>query len=285
MSESKLSLYLAPVLKILLFVFFLLACAIPVGLIAQLNFLPTIKSPILADVLTQVGMVFVVLGALLMIFKVLPNLDFYEVFIRKERALSDFAKGTAVGFGIMVLCAATLYLSGNVTFILAVISWDIVFLYLVYFFLIAIFEEFMFRSYPLFVLSERYPLWLAIFLNGFLFASAHLANPEISLLGLFNILLVGVLLSLYTLQKGNISWAVGIHFGWNFTQAVILGYKVSGNNIGGAVEAIPKGADYLSGGNFGLEGSIVCTLFLAIYIVWLVYGNKLKLRQTYNSSL
>ncbi len=283
MNESKFSYYLAPIVKVLLFVFFLLICAIPLGLITQLNFLPTIKSPIVADVLTQVGMVFVVLGALLMIFKVLPDLDFYEVFIRREHALSDFVKGTAIGFGIMVLCAAILYLTGSVTFILAVISWDTVILYLFYFFLIAIVEEFMFRSYPLFVMLERYPLWLAIFLNGFLFALAHLANPEISLLALFNILLVGVLLSVYTLQKGNISCAVGIHFSWNFTQAVILGYKVSGNDIGGAVKAIPTGADYLSGGNFGLEGSLVCTLFLVTYIVWLVYGNKLKLAQTHNS--
>ena len=270
---SKLGFYLTPILKVWLFMFFLLLCTVPFGLISQLNFLPSITYPILADVVVQASLVLVVLGALLMMFKVLPNLDFYQVFIRKSNAFPEFFKGVGVGFFIMVLCALLLYANGNVKFVKAVISWDALCLYLIYFLLISAFEEFLFRSYPLLALSERYPLWFAIFVNGLLFALAHFANPGITALGVINITLAGMFFALYTLQKHNIAWAVGVHFAWNFTQAVILGYNLSGNEMSGFVKAMPQGADYFSGGKFGIEGSVFCTAILVLCISWLIYKN------------
>ena len=251
--------------------FFLIICTVPFGLISQFNFLPSISSPILADIVAQFSLVIIVLGALLMMFKVLPDLNFYQVFIRKSDALSEFFKGTIIGLLIMVICALLLYLNGNVSFQKAAISWDSVCLYLIYFLLISVFEEFLFRSYPLFALSERYPLWFAILVNGLLFAFAHFANPGITVLGVVNITLAGMLFALYTLQKHHIAWAVGVHFAWNFTQAIVLGYNLSGNEMSGFVKAVPKGADFLSGGKFGIEGSIFCTILLLGYISWLVY--------------
>lgn len=283
--DSKLGYYLMPVLKIWLFMFFLLVCTVPFILILQLNFLPSVSYPVVTDILAQLSLITIVLGALLMMFKVLPSLDFYQVFIRKERVLSDFLKGTGIGFCIMVLCAALLYLNGNVSFEQASMSWNMVCLYLIYFLLISVFEEFLFRSYPLYALSERYPLWFAIFVNGLLFALAHFANPGLTVLGMVNITLAGMLFSIYTLQKQNVGWAIGIHFSWNFTQAIVLGYNVSGNNTSGLVKAVPKEAEYLSGGSFGLEGSIYCTILLIIWIVWLYYRSGLGTIEVYDSQV
>ncbi|SOD12302.1 CPBP family intramembrane glutamic endopeptidase [Pedobacter xixiisoli] len=271
--ESKLGYYLMPVLKVWLFMFFLLLCTIPFGLISQLNFLPTISSPIITDIIAQFSLVIVVLGALLMMFKILPDLDFYQVFVRKTSFFSEFFKGAGLGFMTMVLCASLLYANGNVKFEVAVFSWSTIGLYLVFFLLISFFEELLFRSYPLFALSERYPLWFAILVNGFLFALAHFANPGLTVLGIVNITLAGILFALYTLQKRNVSWAIGMHFAWNFTQAILLGYHVSGNKMSGFVKAIPQGAEYISGGKFGIEGSVFCTFFLVIFIAWLIYRN------------
>ncbi|WP_138721387.1 CPBP family intramembrane glutamic endopeptidase [Pedobacter ureilyticus] len=269
--DSKLGYYLMPALKLWLYMFFLLICTIPFGLISQFNFLPSLSSPILADIVAQLSLVIIVLGALLMMFKVLPDLDFHRVFIRKSGVLPEFFKGAVIGLLTMVFCALLLYLNGNVGFQKTAISWDNVCLYLIYFLLISVFEEFLFRSYPLFALSERYPLWFAILVNGLLFAFAHFANPGITVLGIINITLAGMLFALYTLQKHQIAWAVGVHFAWNFTQAVVLGYNLSGNEMSGFVKAVPKGADFLSGGKFGIEGSIFCTIFLLGIISWLVY--------------
>ncbi|WAC39608.1 CPBP family intramembrane glutamic endopeptidase [Pedobacter sp. SL55] len=270
--DSKLGYYLVPVLKIWLFMFFLLLCTIPFGLVLQFNFLPSISTPIVSDIIAQFSLVTIVLGALLMVFKVFPDLDFYQVFIKRASALPEFFKGVALGLVLMLLCALLLYVNGNVVFEKANISGDMVCLYFLYFLMISVFEEFLFRSYPLFALAERYPLWFAILVNGLLFAFAHFANPGITVLGALNITLAGMLFALYTLQKRNIAWAVGVHFAWNFTQAVVLGYNLSGNKMSGFVKAVPKGLDYFSGGEFGIEGSVVCTVFLIGSISWLFYS-------------
>lgn len=269
--DSKLGYYLVPVLKIWLFMFFLLLCTIPFGLLLQFNFLPTIPYPIVNDIIAQLSLIVIVLGALLMMFKTFPDLNFYQTFIRKTSALPEFLKGLGVGLVLMMLCALLLYANGNVVFEKAVITGNAICLYLLYFLLISVFEEFLFRSYPLFALAERYPLWFAVLVNGLLFAFAHFANPGITVLGVLNITLAGMLFALYTLQKRNIAWAVGVHFAWNFTQAVVLGYNLSGNKMSGFVKAVPKGVDYLSGGEFGIEGSVVCTVFLIGCISWLFY--------------
>ena len=269
--ESKLGYYLMPVLKVWLYLFFLIICTIPFGLISQFNFLPSISIPIVADIVAQCSLVLIVIGALLMMFKVFPDLNFHRIFFRRFGAFPEFFKGAVVGCSIMALCASLLFLNGNVSFEKGIISWDKVCLYLIYFLLISAFEEFLFRSYPLFALSERYPLWFAILVNGLLFAFAHFANPGLTVLGVVNITLAGMLFALYTLQKHNIAWAVGVHFAWNFTQAIVLGYNLSGNEMSGFVKAMPKGADFLSGGKFGIEGSVFCTVLLLICISWLVY--------------
>lgn len=267
--QSKLGYLLSPILKVWLFMFFLLLCTLPFGMIAQLNFLPAISHALLSDILVQCSLVIIVLSALLMIFKVFPALDFYTVFIRKEYALTEFFKGTGVGVGIMLLCAGLLYLNGNVRFQQASMPWDMVCLYVVYFLLVSLFEEFLFRSYPLLTLAERYPVWFAVLVNGLLFMLAHFGNPDVSVLGLINIALAGMFFAVYTFRKQNIAWAVGIHFAWNFTQAVILGYNLSGNKMSGLVKAIPQGDDWLSGGKFGIEGSVFCTVLLLVCIAWL----------------
>lgn len=263
--------HLAPVFRVTLFIFLCFVCVLPFGLVVQLNLLPPAPNQLLADISAQASLVVVVISASLMIFRILPYLDFYAIFVRKEKALSGFLKGSVIGLVFMGLCALLLYLNGNVSFSLKNIAVSAVLLYLVYFLLIAVFEEMLFRAYPLFAFAERYPVWFTIFFNGILFALAHFENPNFTALGLFNILLAGVLFCIYTLQRKNISWAIGIHFGWNFTQGVLLGYNVSGNEMPGALKATPIGSTYLSGGAFGIEGSIFCTALLMVWIAWLIY--------------
>ncbi|WP_113661567.1 CPBP family intramembrane glutamic endopeptidase [Pedobacter nanyangensis] len=267
--------YLAPVFRITLFIFLCFVCVLPFGLVAQLGFLPMAPNQLMADISAQLSLVIVVISASLMIFRILSYLDFYVVFVRREGALGAFIKGTALGLIFMLLCAAVLYFNGNVSFSFKNMAVLAILLYFVYFLLIAVFEELLFRAYPLFACAERYPLWFAIFFNGVLFALAHFGNPNTTAIGLLNIALAGTLFCIYTLQKKNIFWAIGIHFGWNFTQGILLGYRVSGNEMPGVVKATPVGSAYLSGGDFGIEGSIFCTVLLIIWIAWLVYRKGL----------
>ena len=60
---------------------------------------------------------------------------------------------------------------------------------------------------------------------------------------------------------------IGVHFTWNLTQAV-LGFAVSGRNDTGVFTLnYLSTSHYLTGGEFGIEGSLIVTVLTLIAIV------------------
>ncbi|WP_169305063.1 CPBP family intramembrane glutamic endopeptidase [Pedobacter cryotolerans] len=265
-----------PLLKIILFIFFIFICLLPFGLIAQMEFITIPKDSILSDLVLEGALVIVVISALLMMFQTFPTINFKDVFVEKEHALSGFLKGTGIGLILILIAGAILFLLGFVDFSLGKISVAVFLGYLLFFLLVSVFEELMFRTIPLFVFAERYHFLFAIIINGLLFGFVHMSNPGFTWLAMLNITLAGALFSIFTLLKKNISWAIGIHFSWNFAQGTLLGYKVSGTNSPGLLTAKPVGDEYLSGGTFGIEGSIFCSILLILLIIWLLVKNKFE---------
>jgi membrane protease YdiL (CAAX protease family) len=283
--ETKFSYYLTPILYIWLFVFFLLLSALPFALLIDSGILPVSNfgTSLLTDIFLELALVVVVISALMMMFKVIRSLDFYLIFVRKENALAAFTKGTLLGLLLISICVGALYLNKNVTFVPANLAWNMVLGYLIFFLLIAVFEEFLFRTIVLFLMADRYPLWFSAVVNAVLFSLAHFFNPGATYLGLFNIFLAGLLFTVLTLQTRNIAWVVGIHFSWNFAQSVLFGFNVSGNDkISGLVKAQVSGVDYLSGGGFGVEGSVFCTAVFGCTLLWIIYKNGLGYLEYYD---
>jgi hypothetical protein len=81
---------------------------------------------------------------------------------------------------------------------------------------------------------------------------------------------------------------MGIHFAWNFTQAGIFGSAVSGNGAeSGILHAAFTGPDWLTGGAFGVEASIVTIalgLVVGIFFIGRAYrrGNIIHLQRLGN---
>lgn len=269
--QDRTSYYFAPIAKLVLFILLCFVCMVPFSLIANFSFIPLAPNKLIADISNEAALILAVLGALMMLFKLLPNLDFYTVFVRQNKWFNGFLKGTGLGILFMLISAAVLYIGGYVEFSQKSMAVSSVLLYLVFFLSVSLFEEFLFRTYPLFIFAERYPIWLAILINGLLFGLAHVGNDDFTALAMLNITLAGVLFCVYTLQKQNIAWVIGLHFSWNFTQGIVLGYNVSGNEMPGVLKAVPIGETYLSGGKFGVEGSVFCTVLLIIWISWRIY--------------
>jgi hypothetical protein len=64
---------------------------------------------------------------------------------------------------------------------------------------------------------------------------------------------------------------IGTHIAWNFTQGGIFSVTVSGGEIKGLLSSRMVGPDWLTGGTFGAEASVVALgLCLAAGIVLLV---------------
>lgn len=109
------------------------------------------------------------------------------------------------------------------------------------------------------------------------FAVAHNGNPHFTPLAGANIALAGLVLGqLYWLQGA--PWgAWGWHCFWNGSLAS-LGQPVSGVLLTPTLVGASFGAaraDFWSGGRFGPEGSLACTIVLVLYLGWLL---RLSLR-------
>lgn len=135
-------------------------------------------------------------------------------------------------------------------------------------------EEALLRGY-LFQLSARAWGWgWTLAWSSVVFALLHGANPSLGWVAMANLALAGVALGLVVLRTGSLWWATGAHLGWNWGQ-VALDLPVSGLDLVDVPALAPSvsGADWLGGGGFGVEGSVMATAALAAGSAWLWRGS------------
>ena len=120
-------------------------------------------------------------------------------------------------------------------------------------------------------MAEKSNKIVAIVVSSSLFGLLHMFNSGFSMQSLIDLILFGVLETFYIIKTDNLWGAAGIHGAWNFAQGNIFGVLVSGSTTGSSLLqfAPGNGPDWLTGGSFGVEGSIVCTLVMLVTILTL----------------
>ena len=106
----------------------------------------------------------------------------------------------------------------------------------------------------------------AVLLSSLPFALLHAGNPNLSVLGLVNIALIGVFFSLTVIRTGTLWFAAGFHVAWNMTLGPVLAVPVSGMEFTGLFHTSMRGPDWLTGGGFGIEASAICTVLFVLMI-------------------
>lgn len=144
---------------------------------------------------------------------------------------------------------------------------------------VAISEEYLSRGYLHSLIKRDFGPRVSILINSVLFALLHIANPNIlqSPLPLINIFLAGILFGVAREATGGLWLPIGMHFTWNLFMGNVYGISVSGMDLGGSIiKSQPLGNPLISGGDFGLEGSIVTTILLVLYslIIWKFYSKR-----------
>ena len=83
-------------------------------------------------------------------------------------------------------------------------------------------------------------------------------------------------MALYLLKTDTVWGVAGIHGAWNFAQGNLFGILVSGQPSGTSLMIfMPQGHQgWLSGGSFGIEGSIMTSMVLLLLILYLAYQLK-----------
>ncbi|RAX21948.1 MULTISPECIES: CPBP family intramembrane glutamic endopeptidase [unclassified Actinomyces] len=123
-------------------------------------------------------------------------------------------------------------------------------------------EEILFRGLLLRLLEQWLGTGWALGLTAVLFGAVHITNPEASIFGAVAIMLeAGVLLGACYLVTRRLWLAFGTHTAWNFVQGGIFGSDISGTGTGrGLFEARFTGPELLTGGDMGIEGSLVAVV-------------------------
>lgn len=139
----------------------------------------------------------------------------------------------------------------------------------------AIIEELIFRGLMFQAIDKLGGKALALAVTSLIFGVAHLGNTGATLWSGFAIVLeAGVLLGAAFLWRRNLWFAMGLHFTWNTLEG-LLGIPISGHPAAGLFTVEVNGAALLTGGDFGLEGSIVpVVLSLLISIPMLIMAAR-----------
>lgn len=188
----------------------------------------------------------------------------------------DLFFGLFLGAASITVSFIVLLATGNIVFLSDFLRPEITmytFSFLILFILVGFFEEMFFRGYIMNTMAERgNKKWLMYIVSALVFSFVHGLNPNVSLFGLINIALVGVLFAYMFDVTKSLLLPIGYHITWNFFQGNVFGFSVSGISPQGmyAVD-ISEGNPIFTGGSFGLEGGIVATFvillgFVATYI-------------------
>lgn len=136
-------------------------------------------------------------------------------------------------------------------------------------------EEIVFRGVLFRIAEEGLGTWGALLISALFFGAAHIMNPAATLWSSAAITVeAGLLLGMVYHVTRSLWPCMGLHAAWNFTQGTVYGIPVSGIHADGWLVSQRTGPDWLSGGAFGAEASVLmlslsslCTVAL-IVVAW-----------------
>lgn len=192
-------------------------------------------------------------------------------------------KNLGIGTGLGILLFSMVFFSYIILLKMGVktnpkTNWLCLIFYLQFFIIFAFYEEVIFRGYIFNMIKKFSTVYHGIFISSILFAVMHSLNPNLNPIGTLNIFLFGILLSILFFSTKSLILITGIHFIWNFL-SMAFGLGVSGVDFKinflkmNFTEQMPT---YLTGGEFGPEGSIITSVFLIVLIAvsWYLIFNK-----------
>ena len=159
-----------------------------------------------------------------------------------------------------------------------------VFIVSIMLFMAAFDEELIFRGYILNnMMDSTSNRWIALAGSSLLFALLHSGNTNVwsTWVPMTELFAAGFILGIsYTFTK-NLWFPTFFHFGWNFFQG-LFGFEISGINVDSwkmiSHENTGNVPDIVSGGAFGIEGSVItlsCTI-ICTYLIFKYYNELNK---------
>jgi membrane protease YdiL (CAAX protease family) len=132
-------------------------------------------------------------------------------------------------------------------------------------------EEIIARGVIFRIVEEGLGTWWALLISALFFGGAHIFNPGATLWSSAAIAIEAGLLLAMIYHVTRSLWAcIGLHAGWNILQGTVYGIPVSGGASKGWLISNRTGPDWLSGGVFGAEASVVALLACSLVTLGLL---------------
>ena len=194
----------------------------------------------------------------------------------------EFALGSALGWGGMVACVLPIAITGGlvVTLFTTQRQLALILLDLAILAVAALAEEVAFRGYPFQRLIDATNPTIATIAISLLFGFIHLGNPGATFASTVVTIFAGWLLAICYLRTRALWVGWGFHFTWNATMGVLFGLPISGiTNFSPVVASNTVGPLWMTGGDYGPEGSLICAIVILVLIfVTISVTRELKYR-------
>jgi len=151
---------------------------------------------------------------------------------------------------------------------------------------VAIGEELAFRGYFQRLLQKKLSPGLSLAVASGVFMLLHAFNPFLSGMGLFGIFSGGLILGVNFAFTNNLWFGMAMHWVWNVAQGALLGFSVSGIAMQSILIADASGPQWLTGGRFGIESSLICialnmVMAILLFKVYSIQGVQKKPAQSF----
>lgn len=177
----------------------------------------------------------------------------------------ELGRGLLLGAALVTLTFAVLALLGVYRFS-GVNALNMLLLFpLAELLLVGMAEEMMFRGVLFGVTERALGSKLAIAISSLVFSLAHLPNDGFSVLAIAGLVAYGVLQAALYMRTRRLWICIGTHIGWNYCVGQVFSSTVSGHaETGGLLRGELAGNAMLTGGAFGVEGSLVTVLLISV---------------------
>ncbi|MCI1681558.1 MAG: CPBP family intramembrane metalloprotease [Bacteroides sp.] len=242
---------------------------------------PVLEDQILIQTLAEVGLLASGGLAAFLILKFWDHLPFSNLGLSPNGRVVDMMWGTLTAAGLYAVGFGLLLMWGEVKITGAHFNGSYLIQMWIFMLVVAVTEELIVRGFVLgHLLNAGVNRFVALFLSSLLFSLMHFFNPNFSFLPFVNIVLAGLLLGSTYIYTRNLWFPIALHLFWNWLQGPVLGFEVSGGDMGATwlTLKLPEN-NLINGGTFGFEGSLVCTVLMIALTILILGMQERKLRK------
>lgn len=206
----------------------------------------------------------------------IDKVPFISIGFYTKGRFKEFVSGFFLGVIIMVIAFFLLLSLNEIAFDSYNFNLKSMVFSIIFFISVSVLEEALCRGYILGQLLETSNKYVALVVSSAIFTALHSLNPNMATIPVLNLFLAGILLGITYIYTKNLWFPIALHFSWNFFQGPIFGFEVSGQKLYSVIQQSRMEDNFINGGSFGFEGSLLATLLMLIatFFIWRFYEKK-----------